>query len=281
MRYHPLTEEEAQIIIHKGTEYPGTGEYDTYYEPGVYICRHCDAPLYLSSTKFSSGCGWPSFDEEISGNVIKKPDGHRTEILCARCQGHLGHVFTGERFTEKNTRHCVNSCSLFHIPAFSPSGEEYAIFSGGCFWGVEHFLREIPGVTNTVIGYIGGTVVHPTYEEVCSGKTGHFEAVQLLFDPSKTNYKTICTAFFEIHDPTQTNGQGPDIGEQYLSRIFYLTLEQKKQALDVIAFLKSQQTLVSTELLTASRFYPAEEYHQKYYLKNGKVPYCHKKSRQK
>jgi methionine-R-sulfoxide reductase len=112
--WNKLTQEEQRVILHKGTEMPFTGKYDNFKEEGVFICRQCEQPLYTSTDKFISGCGWPSFDDEIKGSVerVRDADGRRVEIICSNCKGHLGHVFEGERFTSKNTRHCVNSISM-------------------------------------------------------------------------------------------------------------------------------------------------------------------------
>lgn len=278
-RFHRLTPQESFILERKGTEYPNTGEYNLTTDAGIYICKQCDAPLFLSSDKFPSHCGWPSFDGKLEGSVDRRPDadGERTEILCHRCHGHLGHVFQGEWITQKNIRYCVNSLSLRFIPAFTEEGYERAIFAGGCFWGVEYYLKELPGVIETTAGYIGGTIANPTYKEVCSKQTGHFEAVEVIFDPRQTNYETVAKLFFNIHDPTQTMRQGPDFGPQYRSAIFYLTEEQKEASLHLIERLRSKGLHVTTEVLPASLFYPAEEFHQDYYEKTGKIPYCHTK----
>jgi peptide methionine sulfoxide reductase msrA/msrB len=278
LQYFDLTKKESSVINDKGTERPFTGRYVKNKEQGTYLCKKCGEALYYSSDKFDSDCGWPSFDDEIPGAVARfpDPDGLRTEIECASCGAHLGHVFTGEHFTAKNTRHCVNSVSLDFIPAHLPPGRYgLAIFAGGCFWGVEYFLQKAPGVLAVISGYTGGHVPNPTYKEVCTGKTGHAEAVKVVYDPSKTTYDKLLRLFLEIHDPTQVGRQGPDIGDQYRSAIFYMNDEQKQIAQKDLDILRSKGYRIATELTKASEFYPAETYHQDYYFKNGKMPYCH------
>lgn len=280
-KFRKLTPEEEHIILHKGTEAPYTGTYDKFFEDGVYRCKQCGASLYRSKDKFNSGCGWPSFDDEIAGAVKRVPDadGRRTEIVCSRCGGHLGHVFEGERFTDKNTRHCVNSISLDFVPEDKTQKDdtttEAAIFAGGCFWGVEYYMQRIEGVASTEVGYIGGEKDNPTYEEVCRDNTGHAEAIRIIFDPRKVSYETLAKTFFEIHDPTHLNHQGPDMGEQYRSEIFYINPQQKKVAERLIRLLQEKGYKVVTRISPATTFWKAEDYHQKYYDYKGSTPYCH------
>ena len=210
-------------------------------------------------------------------------DGRRTEIVCAACGGHLGHVFEGEGLTPKNTRHCVNSVSLsFEKGASEPLAAvprlktDTAFFAGGCFWGVEHLLAKEKGVVNVTAGYIGGKTENPTYEAVCSQRTGHAEAVEVVFDPAKISYESLAKLFFEIHDPTQADGQGPDIGDQYRSEIFYTSPEQKQIAERLIAELRAKGYEVVTQVTPAGKFWPAEQYHQDYYERKGTQPYCHR-----
>jgi peptide methionine sulfoxide reductase msrA/msrB len=290
MKYNALTPEEERVIVHKGTERPFAGQYTDLTEKGTYICRRCDAPLYRSEDKFHSNCGWPSFDDEIPGAVRHVPDadGQRVEIVCANCGGHLGHVFEGEGFTDKNTRHCVNSISMKFVPAgektqttasAAPAAQDgkqaKAWFAGGCFWGVEHYFEKEDGVLAAKSGYMGGHVEHPNYKQVCTGETGHAETVEVIYDPSLTSYEKLARLFFEIHDPTHKDHQGPDIGNQYRSVAFYTSPAEKAIAEKLIGILKDKGYKVVTEVTPASTFWEAEKYHQDYYDLNGKTPYCH------
>ena len=279
MKLHKLTSEEAKVILFKGTERPFSGKYNDFSEKGTYICKQCGSPLYKSSDKFKSECGWPSFDDEIKGAVKRVPDadGMRTEIVCANCGAHLGHVFIGEGLTPKNIRHCVNSISLEFVPADSNRMEtnDTAIFAGGCFWGVEYHMHSIDGVISTEVGYTGGHIEQPTYRDVCTHTTGHAEAVRVVFNTQKTDYEKIARMFFEIHDPTQVNRQGPDIGDQYRSEIFYRNNSQKEIAEKLISILQQKGFKIATRVDPATTFWKAEEYHQQYYEKEGQTPYCH------
>ena len=271
-----LSKKEKQVILKKGTEAPFSGDLLNEKREGIFTCRQCGAKLYNSTDKFDSGCGWPSFDDEVEGAVLRIPDsdGRRTEIICANCKGHLGHVFIGEKFTDKNTRHCVNSLSMDFTPG-NLELEEKAVFAGGCFWGVEYYMQKIEGVNTVVSGYTGGHSEDPTYEDVSYKNTGHYEAVEITYDPVRVNFETLAKTFFEIHDPTQKNGQGPDIGKQYHSAIFYQNKEQETVSKKLIEQLRNRGYKVTTKVLPTKTFYKAEEYHQDYYLSRGKLPYCH------
>jgi peptide methionine sulfoxide reductase msrA/msrB len=277
MKYRQLTTEEERVIVHKGTEAPFTGKYEKFSETGTYVCKRCGTPLYRSTDKFDAHCGWPAFDDEIPGAVKRIPDtdGMRTEIECASCGAHLGHVFLGEEFTDKNTRHCVNSISLDFVAATDVPATDTAIFAGGCFWGVEYYMQKIKGVISSEVGYTGGKKDHPTYKEVCTGATGHYEAIEVVFDPRQTTFETVARMFFETHDPTQWNHQGPDWGEQYRSAVFYRNEGQKQVTEKLISELKSKGFKVVTEVIPAKPFWKAEDYHQDYYEHKGATPYCH------
>ena len=275
VKYNELTEAEKRVIEDKGTEAPFTGEYWDHFKAGVYTCKRCGSALYKSQDKFSSNCGWPSFDDEISGAVKHQmdADGSRTEIICANCGAHLGHVFSGEGYTDKNTRHCVNSISMVFEPV---KQQEAAYVAGGCFWGVEYYLEELEGVISAESGYMGGSVDEPDYYQVGSGQTGHAETVRVIFDPEKITYKDIIIKFFEIHDPTQLDKQGPDHGKQYRSAIFYQDEKQRETTQNLINILNNKGYNVVTELAIAGEFWLAENYHQDYYQKKGGQPYCHR-----
>ncbi len=281
-----LTDDERKIILNDGTEAPFCGNLLDNKKDGTYHCRLCKLPLFGSNSKFKSGTGWPSFFTPMDpDHVLTESDNThgmtREEITCARCGGHLGHVFpdgpepTGLRF-------CVNSASLEFFEdgdtlpkAALPAQTQTAYFAGGCFWGIEDRYAKLPGVLNVISGYQGGDDTKTTYEEVLKGTTGHAESVKVIFDPSIVSYGELLAWFFRIHDPTQGDRQGPDIGTQYRSAIYTTSDDQFNQAQ---AFIAAQQKegrwskrTITTELRTESdaKFYEAEEYHQDYYARTG------------
>jgi peptide methionine sulfoxide reductase msrA/msrB len=273
-----LTPMLKNIICDKATESPYSGQYNTIVNQGTYLCRRCGLALFRAKTQFHSGCGWPSFDEAITDHVNHLPDsdGLRTEIICTRCTAHLGHVFQGEHFTSKNLRHCVNATSLDFVVDNKVFDSEEALVAGGCFWGVDYYMRCLHGVLKVEVGYSGGHLHSPHYMQVCQGNTGHFETVRILYDKEKTNYTAVLKRFFETHDPTQANGQGPDIGSQYQSAVFYYNEIQLQEAKALIQELIKRDYDVKTVLLPAQIFWPAGDYHQDYYIKHRKYPYCHR-----
>ncbi|CAA6804970.1 MAG: Peptide methionine sulfoxide reductase MsrA (EC [uncultured Sulfurovum sp.] len=279
MKYNDLTAQEINIIENKGTEMPFSGKYDKFYESGIYNCKKCNSPLFNSQDKFDSGSGWPSFDDAIPNAVktIPDADGFRVEIVCANCGGHLGHVFMGEQLTPKNRRHCVNSVSLNFQTLHNDARYKKAYFASGCFWGTEYWFQKEEGVFNADSGYMGGHTENPTYREVCGKQTGHLEVVEVTYDSTIVTFKTLCKLFFETHNPEQKNGQGPDIGPQYLSAIFTNNQEEKKIVIQLIDELEAKNMQIATMIKDANQhqFYKAEEDHQNYYKLRNSTPYCH------
>jgi len=279
MRYSELNSEEIQVIENKGTEMPFSGKFNSFYENGIYTCKRCHTALFSSSDKFDSGSGWPSFDNYIGDSVKEIPDsdGRRTEIVCSNCGGHLGHVFRGEQMTYKNTRHCVNSISLGFEAVDEDTRYKKAYFAAGCFWGVEYWFQKQDGVVAADSGYMGGHLKDPHYQDICYSDTGHLETVEVSYDPIVVSFEELCKLFFETHNPEQTNGQGPDIGSQYLSAIFYNNTEEEEIAMRLINQLEDQGMIIATQLIHAEdhKFYIAEYEHQNYYKLRNSQPYCH------
>lgn len=278
-KYASLTPDSLHILRDKGTEPAFSGNYiaaDAITQ-GTYVCRGCGAALFRADNQFTSHCGWPSFEDCIKNAVIEQldADGRRTEILCAQCLSHLGHVFRGEKITDKNVRHCVNSLAIEFVNNTTLTRTEEIILAAGCFWGVEHLLKDLKGVLKTEVGYTHGHLPYPSYEKVCTQTTGHYEAVRVLFNPDEYSLEDLLKVFFEIHDFTQEDGQGPDQGPQYLSAIFYFNDTQKQTAEKIIHELTTMNYKVATTLKCVTTFWPAEEYHQHYYEQQKKVPYCH------
>lgn len=272
-----LTPLQYDVLINKATEYPYTGEFTNNDTIGSYLCRQCGTALFRSINQFHSGCGWISFDDEITGQIkhVKDSDGMRTEIICQECSGHLGHIFDGENLTAKNKRYCVNSASLDFVLNQTVNKTEEIILAAGCFWGVEYYLQKVDGVILTEVGYCGGHTYDPIYEDVKQQITGHLEVVRVIWDIEKQNLATILKTFFETHDPEQTNGQGPDIGNQYLSAIFYYTDVQMRIAQEIMYLLTNKGYNLATQLRIAEPFWIGEKYHRNYYNNKNSLPYCH------
>jgi len=175
--------------------------------------------------------------------------------------------------TSQNTTQTTNTTETMNQS--NDPNYETAIFAGGCFWGMQYYFEKAKGVTNTVVGYIGGHTANPTYEQVCSHTSGHYEAIKVTYDTRVTNYEAMARLFFNIHDPSQTDGQGPDLGEQYMSVVFYASDAQKQTAQNLITQLNKKGMKIATQLKPATTFYPAEGYHQHHYDHEGTTPYCH------
>jgi peptide methionine sulfoxide reductase msrA/msrB len=266
-KYPTLTPEILAILRSKQTERPKYHP-SSLKKQGRFICRGCGSALFKASDEFISGCGWPSFDHSIDNHVVQHldADGKRQEIVCRACGGHLGHVFLGEGFTASQTRHCVNFLAIEWVPSDTVGETREAFLAGGCFWGVERDLAVLPGVLKTEVGYMGGTQRYPSYEQVCTGKTGHIETVRVVYDPTVLKDDQLFMYFFSIHDPTDAGGQGPDRGEQYQSAIFYYP-DQLTLAEACIRKMEIKSLAMSTELRELAIFWPAEARHQQYYLK--------------
>jgi peptide methionine sulfoxide reductase msrA/msrB len=303
-----LTPEQYRVTQKAATEAPFDNAYWNNHAAGIYVDVVSGEPLFSSLDKYDSGTGWPSFTRPLDpANVETRADdslfSRRTEVRSTLADSHLGHVFN-DGPPPTGTRYCMNSAALRFVPADKLVAEGYgayaslftataaaatpgtaadphrevATLAGGCFWGMEEILRQIPGVTSTRVGYTGGTTKNPTYPQVHAGDTGHAEAVEVVFDPSVISYEDVLGYFFRMHDPTTMNRQGNDVGTSYRSAIFYHSAQQRQTAEQVREKVDKSgkwPAPVVTEIVAAGEFWPAEEYHQKYLVKNPGGYTCH------
>jgi peptide methionine sulfoxide reductase msrA/msrB len=291
-----LSPEAYEVTQNCGTEPPFRNAYWDHHEPGIYVDVVTGEPLFASIHKFDSGTGWPSFTQPIEPEHVETRTDRshgmsRTEVLSSAGESHLGHVFD-DGPAPTGTRFCINSAALRFVPVAQLEAEGYgayrtlfestaeaAVLAGGCFWGMQELLRQVPGVLETQVGYAGGSTPDPTYEQVCRGDTGHTEAVRVVFDPSRLSYADLLEQwFFRMHDPTTPNRQGNDRGTQYRSAIFVTTPEQRRVAEEVIVRVQGSGRWagrVVTEVAEAGPFTPAEDYHQDYLQKNPGGYTCH------
>ena len=293
-----LTPEQYSCSQEEGTESPFHNKYWDNKADGIYVDVVSGDPLFSSLDKYDSGSGWPSFTKpldlsKIGLKIDQKLSSERVEVRSKIGDSHLGHVFDDGPKEAGGKRFCINSASLNFIPLeklkdnnlgqylflfAEKKGWETASLAGGCFWGVEDILRSQSGVVETLVGYTGGKNDSPTYSLVKTGTSGHAESVRILFDPKKIKYEDLLVLFFKLHDPTTLNQQGNDIGSQYRSAIFYENEQQKQIAEKVKTRLEKSgawKKPIVTEITKASHFWSAEDYHQKYLVKNKGGYTCH------